>query len=53
MLDKEVVNEGFDYKRADYSNVSANLLNVDWNEKFKNETVDGMWTEFVSVVNGM
>ena len=44
---------GYDYRRADYGKFSANLRNVDWNEKFKIETVDGMWTEFVSVVNGM
>ena len=47
------MNEGFDYRRADYGKFSDDLLKVDWNEKFKNKTVDGMWTEFVSVVNGM
>ena len=50
---KEDVNEGFDYRRADYGKFSADLLNVEWNEKFKDKTVDGIWTEFVSVVNGM
>ena len=50
---KEDVNKGFDYRRADYGKFSTDLLSVDWNEKFENETVDGMWTEFVSVVNGM
>ena len=50
---EEDVNEGSNYRRADYGKFSADLLNVDWNEKFKNETVDGMWTEFVSVVNDM
>ena len=50
---KEGVNEGFEYMRADYGQFSADLLNVDWNEKFMNRTVDGMWMEFVGVVNGM
>ena len=50
---KEDGKKGFDYRRADYGKFSADSLNVDWNEKFENETVDGMWTEFVRVVNGM
>ena len=40
---KEGVNEAFDCRRADYGKFCADLLlNVDWNEKFMNRTVDAL-----------
>ena len=51
--DRQEVNLGFDYRRADYVKILEELEGKDWNEEFSHEIVNGMWIKFVDILNDL
>ena len=41
---------GLDYRKADIAAISKELGGIDWNERFREKDANGMWMEFVMVM---
>ena len=48
---KEENNIGLDYRKADYVSIVREMVEIDWNERFRGKEVNGMWLEFRSIVD--
>ena len=48
---KEENNIGLDYRKADYVSIVREMVEIDWNERFKGKEVNEMWLEFRSIVD--
>ena len=44
-------NIGLDYRKADYVSIVREMVENDWNERFKGKEVNEMWLEFRSIVD--
>ena len=49
--EKEEINIGLDYRKADYVNIVREMVEIDWNERFRGKEVNEMWLEFRSIVD--
>ena len=47
------VREEFDYAKADWKAINGRLIEMDWNEEFKECSVQEMWNKIVSILNGL
>ena len=48
---KKENNIGLDYRKADYVSIVREMVEIDWNERFRGKEVNKMWLEFRSIVN--
>ena len=48
---KEEQNIGLDYRKADYVSIVREMVEIDWNERFRWKEVNEMWLEFRSTVD--
>ena len=50
---KEEQNIGLDYRKADYASIVREMVEIDWNERFRGKEVNEMWLEFRSTVDNL
>ena len=48
---KEEQNIGLDYRKADLASIIEEMVEIDWNERFREKEVNEMWLEFRSTVD--